>query len=186
MLRNGYEVSFKNNCCFIADIHESEVVRIEMNGNSFYLKLDAIEGYVCSAIADDSLTWHKRYGHYNLKSLKYSHNIGMVDNETMDEVSCISSSLNEKLGFFTKQPSKGREGFDESQMNCAHSENCLHEAREEAQTHLCNANLGIWYTKIRGVKLEGYADTDLGQEQNSLTDIHYYNKYANSIAENSV
>lgn len=24
-------------------------------------------------------------------------------------------------------------------MNCAHLENCLHEAREEAQTHLCAA-----------------------------------------------
>ena len=26
------------------------------------------------------------------------------------------------------------------QMNCAHLENCLHEAREEAQTHLCAVN----------------------------------------------
>ena len=25
-------------------------------------------------------------------------------------------------------------------MNCAHLENCLHEAREEAQTHLCAAD----------------------------------------------
>ncbi|KAK1366886.1 Autophagy-related protein 11 [Heracleum sosnowskyi] len=29
-----------------------------------------------------------------------------------------------------------RKILDESQMNCAHLENCLHEAREEAQTHL--------------------------------------------------
>ncbi|KAI7747280.1 hypothetical protein M8C21_022654 [Ambrosia artemisiifolia] len=26
------------------------------------------------------------------------------------------------------------------QMNCAHLENCLHKAREEAQTHLCETN----------------------------------------------
>ena len=26
------------------------------------------------------------------------------------------------------------------QMNCAHLENCLHEARKEAQTHLCAAD----------------------------------------------
>ncbi|KAL8127023.1 autophagy-related protein 11-like [Apium graveolens] len=32
-----------------------------------------------------------------------------------------------------------RKLLDESQMNCAHLENCLHEAREEAQTHLCAA-----------------------------------------------
>ncbi|XP_076897492.1 autophagy-related protein 11-like [Bidens hawaiensis] len=30
--------------------------------------------------------------------------------------------------------------LEESQMNCAHLENCLHEAREEAQTHLCAAD----------------------------------------------
>ena len=118
-----------------------------MNGNNFYLKLDAVEGYVYSVIIDDSLTWHKCYGNYNLKSLKYSHVTGLVDDEPMDEVSCISSSLNVKLSFFTSKPGKGREGFDESQINYANSENCLHKAREEAQTHLCTVNLGIWYTK---------------------------------------
>ncbi|KAJ9141259.1 hypothetical protein P3X46_031812 [Hevea brasiliensis] len=155
--------------------------------------------------------------------------------EPMDEVSCISSSLDAKLGLFTRQSSKGRDGgdenmmdssgflstqldslmmdphheelqvsdkdgkdkmvgqlgmsladsstaewmralnvllvtpslyetesklkaamedvtvlarelemsqklLDESQMNCAQLENCLHEAREEAQTHICAAD----------------------------------------------
>lgn len=32
-----------------------------------------------------------------------------------------------------------RDLLDESQMNCAHLENCLHEAREEARTNLCAA-----------------------------------------------
>ncbi|KAK6151556.1 hypothetical protein DH2020_014191 [Rehmannia glutinosa] len=47
----------------------------------------------------------------------------------MDEVSKLGKELeiNQKL-------------LDESQMNCAHLENCLHEAREEAQTHLCAAD----------------------------------------------
>ena len=68
-------------------------------------------------------------------------------------------------------------------MNYAHLENCLHKAREEAQTHLCTVNLGIWYTKTGWTKLKGYVDTDLGQEQNSPTNIHCDNKSANSIAE---
>ena len=102
-----------------------------MNGNNFYLKLDAIEGYVCSVIADDSLTWHKSYDNYNLKSLKYTHDTGMVDDEPMDEVSCISSSLNVKLDFFTRQPSKGREGFDESHINYAYLEiACMKQERK--------------------------------------------------------
>ncbi|KAL8488662.1 hypothetical protein ACS0TY_024357 [Phlomoides rotata] len=47
----------------------------------------------------------------------------------MDEVS--------KLG---RELEISRNLLDESQMNCAHLENCLHEAREEAQTHLCAAD----------------------------------------------
>ncbi|CAA6662251.1 unnamed protein product [Spirodela intermedia] len=33
-----------------------------------------------------------------------------------------------------------RKLLEESQMNCAHLENCLHEARQEAQTNLCAAD----------------------------------------------
>lgn len=41
----------------------------------------------------------------------------MFTSEPMDEVSCISSSLDAKLGLFTRQPSKGREVFDENMMD---------------------------------------------------------------------
>lgn len=35
-------------------------------------------------------------------------------------------------------------------MNCAHLENCLHEAREEAQTHLCAADRrALEYSALR-------------------------------------
>jgi hypothetical protein len=43
-------------------------------------------------------------------------------------------------------------------MNCAHLENCLHEAREEAQTNLCAADRrASEYNKLRAsaVKLHG-------------------------------
>ncbi|KAJ4913600.1 Autophagy-related protein [Raphanus sativus] len=50
-------------------------------------------------------------------------------NGAMEEVANLSRELemNQKI-------------LEESQMNCAHLENCLHEAREEAQTHLCAAD----------------------------------------------
>ncbi|KAG2664974.1 hypothetical protein I3760_16G108200 [Carya illinoinensis] len=50
-------------------------------------------------------------------------------NTTMEEVSLLRRELE-----------ASRKLLDESQMNCAHLENCLHEAREEAQTHLCAAD----------------------------------------------
>ena len=60
MLRNGYAVSFKENFCFITDVHGTEIAKIKMNGNSFYLKLDLVEGHVFSAKIDESVVWHKR------------------------------------------------------------------------------------------------------------------------------
>ncbi|CAI9265753.1 unnamed protein product [Lactuca saligna] len=49
--------------------------------------------------------------------------------EAMDEIARLGNELE-----------ISRNLLDESQMNCAHLENCLHEAREEAQTHLCAAD----------------------------------------------
>ncbi|KAI3801700.1 hypothetical protein L1987_29812 [Smallanthus sonchifolius] len=49
--------------------------------------------------------------------------------------------------------------LDESQMNCAHLENCLQEARKESQTHLCAANnRASDYNKLRGstLKIRGF------------------------------
>ncbi|EYU37146.1 hypothetical protein ABFS82_10G127600 [Erythranthe guttata] len=65
----------------------------------------------------------------------------------MDEVS--------KLG---RELEISRKLLDESQMNCAHLENCLHEAREEAQTHLCAADRrASQYSALRvsAVKMRG-------------------------------
>ncbi|CAH9086520.1 unnamed protein product [Cuscuta epithymum] len=48
--------------------------------------------------------------------------------------------LREEVTKLSGELEKKRQLLDESQMNCAHLENCLHEAREEAQTHLCAAD----------------------------------------------
>ncbi|GAV77704.1 ATG11 domain-containing protein [Cephalotus follicularis] len=46
----------------------------------------------------------------------------------------------EEIASLRRELETSRKLLDESQMNCAHLENCLHEAREEAQTHLCAAD----------------------------------------------
>jgi hypothetical protein len=55
MLRNGYAVSFKERFCFITDTHGLEIAKLKMDGNSFYLKLDAVKGHVFSAKLDESI-----------------------------------------------------------------------------------------------------------------------------------
>ncbi|KAL3535159.1 hypothetical protein ACH5RR_003620 [Cinchona calisaya] len=49
-------------------------------------------------------------------------------------------ALIEEVAKLGRELEISRKLLDESQMNCAHLENCLHEAREEAQTHLCAAD----------------------------------------------
>lgn len=60
-------------------------------------------------------------------------------NQLTDTESRLKSALEDisKLGL---ELESSRKLLDESQMNCAHLENCLHEARQEAQTHLCAAD----------------------------------------------
>ncbi|XP_065849468.1 autophagy-related protein 11 [Euphorbia lathyris] len=64
----------------------------------------------------------------------------------------------EDVALLTKELESSRKLLDESQMNCAHLENCLHEAREEAQTHLCAADRrASEYSALRAsaVKMRG-------------------------------
>jgi hypothetical protein len=55
-----------------------------MDGKSFYLKLDVVEGHVFSVRIDERIIWHKRHSHFNLRSLKFMHEVGMV--EDMPEI----------------------------------------------------------------------------------------------------
>ncbi|KAJ6923618.1 autophagy-related protein 11-like [Populus alba x Populus x berolinensis] len=64
----------------------------------------------------------------------------------------------EEAAMLTRELEMSQKLLDESQMNCAHLENCLHEAREEAQTNLCAADRrASEYNKLRAsaVKLHG-------------------------------
>ena len=58
MLRNGYANSFKE-FFFISNSHGREIAKIKINGNSFYLKVDLVEGHIFSAKNDESVVWHQ-------------------------------------------------------------------------------------------------------------------------------
>ncbi|KAL0726610.1 hypothetical protein Bca4012_022703 [Brassica carinata] len=69
-----------------------------------------------------------------------------LKNELMEKSNKLSETESKLNGAMAEVASLSRELemnqkiLEESQMNCAHLENCLHEAREEAQTHLCAAD----------------------------------------------
>ena len=55
MMKNGYSFSFRDNDCIILDKYSFEIARVKITGNSFYLKLDIVDGHVYKAKADVSL-----------------------------------------------------------------------------------------------------------------------------------
>lgn len=41
LIKNSYSVSFKNNFCFINDLQGSEIAKVKMIGNSFFINLNS-------------------------------------------------------------------------------------------------------------------------------------------------
>ncbi|XP_052199937.1 autophagy-related protein 11 isoform X2 [Diospyros lotus] len=58
----------------------------------------------------------------------------------LSETEIMLKALSEQVAKLERELEGSQKLLDESQMNCAHLENCLHEAREEAQTNLCAAD----------------------------------------------
>ncbi|TXG59014.1 hypothetical protein EZV62_016843 [Acer yangbiense] len=71
LLKKGYSCSFKDKYCTIIDSCGVEVVKVEMHDNSFPLNLDQVNHSALDSKQDDSVLWHKRYGHFNMDALKY-------------------------------------------------------------------------------------------------------------------
>ncbi|KAL6629069.1 hypothetical protein ACP70R_028834 [Stipagrostis hirtigluma subsp. patula] len=70
--------------------------------------------------------------------------------ETESKLSAVMDEFNS----LKKELEHARGLLDESQMNCAHLENCLHEAREEARTNKCSADRrAVEYDALRSSAL---------------------------------
>ncbi|XP_022729612.1 autophagy-related protein 11-like [Durio zibethinus] len=78
-------------------------------------------------------------------------------NQLTETETKLTDALDE-VSMLRKEMETSRKLLDESQMNCAHLENCLHEAREEAQSHRCAADRrASEYSALRAsaVKMRG-------------------------------
>jgi hypothetical protein len=58
----------------------------------------------------------------------------------LNETGTKLKAVTEEVAVLKRELEANRKLLDESQMNCAHLENCLHEAREEAQTQKSSAD----------------------------------------------
>ncbi|GAB4853637.1 hypothetical protein Ancab_017828 [Ancistrocladus abbreviatus] len=81
---------------------------------------------------------HEIKGDSNLL-MKLQSSVEDKTNQLAETESRLKSAM-EEVARLGRELEISRKLLNESQMNCAHLENCLHEAREEAQTHLCAAD----------------------------------------------
>ena len=79
LLKRGYSLSFKDDCCVIVDCHDVEVARIKMLGNSFPVNFRQVKHAALLSKHDNSSIWHKRLGHFNVNALVYVQTHNMVE-----------------------------------------------------------------------------------------------------------
>ena len=78
LMKNGYGVCFKADYCLILNSYGSEFVKVKMDGDSFYLKLDAMKNHGCDSEINGSMVGGERFGNENSKTLTFMEDYGMV------------------------------------------------------------------------------------------------------------
>ena len=78
MLHKNYSLTFRNKMCIIYDPMGAEITRVSMVDNCFPVHWNSINQYALSAMDNETWLWHKRFGHYNLNSLKFMQSKGMI------------------------------------------------------------------------------------------------------------
>lgn len=71
-------INFHDKVCEVFDKDGTKLMGVEMHGHSFPLKWRNEAAYHVSM--DETMLWHKRYGHYNFKALKLMADSHMVIN----------------------------------------------------------------------------------------------------------
>ncbi|GKD74901.1 retrovirus-related pol polyprotein from transposon TNT 1-94, partial [Tanacetum coccineum] len=51
---------------------------LDMENDSYYLKLDVANAIAFSVTEDDSIKWHKRFGHFNYRTLQHMYTTKLV------------------------------------------------------------------------------------------------------------
>lgn len=86
---------FKDNLCKILESHNVEIAFVPMKNKNFSIYWQNVIANAAEVNFDESNLWHKRYGHYNFKSLAYLHSQGLVrDFPEINESGGVCESCN--------------------------------------------------------------------------------------------
>ena len=91
MVQNGYSLFFKQSCCFTYDAKNNLVVELPMVDGPFPLNWNYVKESVNFSKSDESVLWHKRFGHYNFGSLSQLQKNEMVYGlpEIIKKIGCV-------------------------------------------------------------------------------------------------
>nr|KYP56111.1 Retrovirus-related Pol polyprotein from transposon TNT 1-94 [Cajanus cajan] len=80
MMENGYSLHFERDICKIYDNKRLEIdqVKMEKRNISFPLSFNRGTNIAMKVEVDDSLFWHRRFGHFNIHALKLLYQKGMM------------------------------------------------------------------------------------------------------------
>ena len=78
MMCKNYSLYFAGKECKIYDPSGVEIAKVQMFDNAFPLSFVSLKESVLSIKTDESFKWHKRFGHFNLRSLKFMQSNGFI------------------------------------------------------------------------------------------------------------
>ena len=78
LLEKDYVLLFKNMACIIFYPNGDELMTVRINQRSFPLKWKDSVVHTYTSQVNDSLLWHRRFGHFNNATLKHMHIKGLA------------------------------------------------------------------------------------------------------------
>ena len=85
-LEKNYYLVFKNKACIIHDPIGHELFTVSMRGKCFSLDLQKTNSLAYTSSLDESVLWHRRFGHFNYTTLNHMHKNELVLNMSAIEV----------------------------------------------------------------------------------------------------
>ena len=80
LLEKNYAIHFENNSCSVLDPTRAKILAVKMIDRSFPINWKQTNIHAFISSVDESLLWHKRFGHFNYFSLKHMSCKGLTQN----------------------------------------------------------------------------------------------------------
>ena len=78
MLEKNYSLHFQKMSCTVVDNVGCKLMTVKMRDKSFPIKWKETNLHAYTTVVDESVLWHKRFGHFHYAALKHLHQKGLT------------------------------------------------------------------------------------------------------------